>query len=892
MEKPDMNEKEAFQGKTPEQGQPIQPEHQRLLGGIEITERETGARLSWNEDKTELRVNTSLYPDEDTARFAALRQAATHIGLTQAVRTDANVLLDVSKKYPSVTERILRLQGLARLRQSGQQVLRELPLAQQNQTLSQEFQWALDSYALTGEYPKELSSQVQDAIAQIPKSQGRSLVDYIASGRYLKFDGQNYEQHLRPIVDQLAEADKQTGRSQQFEYRPSQTQDVAGSKEPIQESDIMVRVDPFYGGYYREQVCRYDPVSRQIVKEAGVKETWDLEEPTDDETVWQTKRHYQGKIASGQETLIKLPYGALPVVESIQPAGAFRLMRDELGIVSLEPRTGTNLGTGSEFSFDFVMDENGSNQLNHPPTDRDIIPAGGNLDPETQALLDDLATQTWMSNVQKAREIVRYVHKRLRYPNDESEISQIDTLYLGSGDDLWTKITETGIAHCYWANIFRDELCKRLGIASRIPTGLYINSKDPRFEFTVVEAPGVDKHAWGEVWNSETQKWTHKGMDATPPKQKDDSQDDQSEPGEPLDGDFGESTIDQPELNPEDVERMYQDLIDGLDQEPQTELTPEQRAAEQFQEEKGVSYAEWKKLERWISGVNNTPVPPEMSIRKQPSTLYQEWRDLFDLLYRRREIPYSAYKGPVRQSEGEFLDDPVTAYIDVRSRDDDPSGYQRSYEKQKEVVEVSEVDDDFVLDISGSMSGSAEEEMRKMVLSSSYNIMKLNERFQHSRNKTRMRTPLQVRSTQITFGSSATEVVDKEDLMSEKVLVRVDQQLKAQNQGSEGLVIALQKYQESLDADTLAQIRQGKRSKILTIVSDGDVTKQSECIALITNLRSQGIVVQGIGFGSAAQDIRVVCHDPADTEAAVVIDDVRQATLTRHKLLMKHLSKL
>lgn len=333
-------------------------------------------------------------------------------------------------------------------------------------------------------------------------------------------------------------------------------------------------------------------------------------------------------------------------------------------------------------------------------------------------------------------------------------------------------------------------------------------------------------------------------------------------------------------------------LFSGSEQAPQPEPTPEQRAAEQFQEEKGVSYVEWKRLERWIGVVNNTPVPPEMSIRKQPSTLYQEWRDLFDLLYKRREIPYQAYKGPVRQSEGEFLDDPVTAYIDVRSRDDDPSGYQRSYEIQREVIEVSEVDDDFVLDISGSMAGSPEDEMRKMVLSSSYNIMKLNERFQHSRNKTRMRTPLRVRSTQITFGSGAIELVDKEDIMSEIVLVGLDKELKANNQGSEGLVTALQKYQQSLDAETLTQVRQGKRSKILTVVSDGDVTNQAECIALITKLRSQGIVVQGIGFGSAAQVIKVVCHDPADTEAATVIDDVRQATLTRHKLLMKHLSKL
>ncbi|MFH2021859.1 MAG: transglutaminase domain-containing protein [Patescibacteria group bacterium] len=892
MEKPDMNENERSQRKIPEQNQNSLPERHRLLGGVEITERDKGARLSWSEDKTELRVNTSLYSDEDTARFAALRQVATHIGLTQAVRTDANVLIDVSKRHPNATEPVLRWQGLACLRESGQQVLHDRPIDPQNQTLSQEFNWALDSYVLTGKYPDELSPQVKDAISRIPTPQGKSLVDYIASGRYLKFDGQNYEQYLKPLLDELSEVDRQTGRSQQFEYRPSQTQDVARSKEAIQESDIMVRVNPFYGGYYREQVCRYDPNSKQIVKEAGVKETWDVEEPLDDEAVWQTQRNYRGKMSPGKETLIKLPYGALPIVGSIKPAGAFHLMRDELGIISLEPRVGSVSSEVVEFSFDFVMSENDSNKLNRPPIDRDVSPTGGALDPETQTLVDDLLAQNWMSDVQKAREIVRYIHKKLRYPNDESEIGQIDAAYLSAGSNLWTKIAETGIAHCYWANIFRDELCKRLGIASRIPTGPYINSKDPRFDFTVVEAPGVDKHAWGEVWNKDSQKWTHRGMDATPPKQKDDFQDDQSEPNQPLDGDFGDSLIEQPELSPEEVERMYQDLIDGLDQKPQPDPTPEQRAAEQFQKEKGVDYVQWKRLESWINNINNTPVPPEMSIRKRPSTLYQEWCDLFDLLYKRREVPYQAYKGPVRQSEGEFLDDPVTAYIDVRSKDDDPSGYQRSYEKQKEIIEVFEVDDDFVLDISGSMSGSAEEEMKKMVLSSSYNIMKLNERFQHSRNKTRMRTPLQIRSTQITFGSGATEVVEKEDIMSEKILVDLDRELQAKNQSSEGLVVALQKYQDSLDPETLAQIKQGKRSKILTIVSDGDVSSQDRCVALITQLRSQGVIVQGIGFGSAAEDIKVVCHDPADSEAAVVIDDVRQATLTRHKLLMKHLSKL
>ena len=90
----------------------------------------------------------------------------------------------------------------------------------------------------------------------------------------------------------------------------------------------------------------------------------------------------------------------------------------------------------------------------------------------------------------------------------------------------------------------------------------------------------------------------------------------------------------------------------------------------------------------------------------------------------------------------------------------------------------------------------------------------------------------------------------------------------------------------------MQEIRRKKRKKILTIVSDGDVSDKNVCIVLINELREAGIIVQGIGFGSASQDIKVVCHDPTDADAAVVINDVRQAMLVRHRLLMNHLSNI
>ncbi len=867
-------------------------EPSELLGGIAVKTRDTGIRIAWSDDRSELSVNTALFPNIDQARIAIVRQVAGHIGLTQALRTNANLLIESARRYPEASEPVLRWQGLARLRESNPDILRDKPITPQNQTLAQEFQWALDTYILTGKYPDTVSDPVRKAITDIPRTKGRSLIDYIASGRYLRFDGQNFTTHIQPIIDELTAADRQTGQSKQFEYRPSQTQDVAGDKEPLQESDITVRVTPFYGGYYREQVCRYDPVTRQIVKEAGTKQTWDIDDVPEDEAIWKTRRTYEGTIQPGDETLIKLPYGTLPIASTLNPPGAFQLMRDDLGIVYLDPRqTQVQTAPTGQFSFDFVLAKTQSNKLDMPPTEDDLTPVGGNVDPETQLFLDELSGQNWMNDVQKAREVVLYVRKKLRYPADEAEIGQIDSLYLSAGDDIWTKIAETGVAHCYWANIFRDELCKRLGIASRIATGPYINSKDPRFEFTVVEAPGVDKHAWGEIWDPHAKKWTHRGMDATPPKAQDESPD-QAEESQPLDGDFGESTVEQPELSQEEIELLYEELTKQDDGAALPTQTQEQRAAEAFQQEKGVSLREWNQLESWINGVNRTPVPAEASISHRPSTLYQEWRDLFELLYRRREIPHAAYKGPVRQSEGEFLDDPVTAYIDVRSQEDDPSGYQKSHERQRERIEVSVFEDDFILDISGSMSGQPAEEQRKMVLSSEYNIKNLNERLGHSRYKRHMTTPLSVRSRVAVFGDWTSVAQESTGEISEKGLVQLDGTLKAHNQSSRGLQASLQQYRDALDPQTVQKIRAGGHSKVLTIVSDGDVTNQAECVALIGELRAAGIIVQGIGFGSAAQDIKVVCHDPADPDAAVVIDDVRQATLVRHKLLMKHLSKL
>jgi len=45
--------------------------------------------------------------------------------------------------------------------------------------------------------------------------------------------------------------------------------------------------------------------------------------------------------------------------------------------------------------------------------------------------------------------------------------------------------------------------------------------------------------------------------------------------------------------------------------------------------------------------------------------------------------------------------------------------------------------------------------------------------------------------------------------------------------------------------------------------------------------------VPGVGFGNLTKNIKVICHDQADPGATVIVDDVRQATLTEAQVTYK-----
>jgi hypothetical protein len=743
-------------------------------------------------------------------------------------------------------------------------------------SLLEQFDEACKQVLMTGTAP-ELPAELK---ALWEGEGGNSVADRLqwVTGNYQPSLLLEFCREVESVREQVKQLQK--AKAPKFSYRP---QTGLSDEEPIKPEDIEAKVTPFYGGYYRQYVCKWDPIQKQIVQEETDIHEFQVET---DEAL--KKYHYELLIKRSEPIALELPYDAIPLVESLEPA-THRLCRSESGTFYLVPKSPAEFAKDlpKTLNFDFVLTNLPENRLTDGPTDEPEVPST-TWDEETASFLNTLQRLPGASDTQKIKRIEAFVRKKFKYPADVNERDQMNS-NCASTTDHFRALCEGGVADCYWSNLFAGALAQTLGIHHRLVAGRFV-TKDPRFDFAALSGTG---HAWGEWWNG--QEWVR--MEATPAKEKDDRQ--EEEEGESQEGDFGEAQAPeeeaQEELELEEIQGMYKDLLQQagrIDQAPTPEVL--------FKEKEGISFQEWQKVERFIEAVNATPVLAEHSIDGRASTLGEQWRKLFDLLFKRRKVPRPAYRGPVRASEGDELYDPTMAVIDVLSGEEDPMGFKLPSLKTREHIDILAFEDDAIMDLTTSMTSAGVsgalpvEEQKKMILAGLYNLMKLNDRLHLDANRRAMCHPLTLRSHLQAFkGKETVELLhNPSKALDKKALARLFQALDQTQTGAGDLLGALQNYEASLKPETLQKIKDKKLLKVLTIVSDGEVANQAECVQIVAQLREKGIVVQGIGFGAQAQSIRVLCHDEAHKDSAVVIEDVRQASFTRHRLLVQHLRKL
>jgi hypothetical protein len=80
--------------------------------------------------------------------------------------------------------------------------------------------------------------------------------------------------------------------------------------------------------------------------------------------------------------------------------------------------------------------------------------------------------------------------------------------------------------------------------------------------------------------------------------------------------------------------------------------------------------------------------------------MIKEWQKIVE----ERKTEKSEYHGPVRMNEGERLDDPVSAVIDLKAREFDPTGFEKEYRVEKREFDFGGLELFFSFDLSGSMA--------------------------------------------------------------------------------------------------------------------------------------------------------------------------------------------
>ncbi|MDD3862081.1 MAG: transglutaminase domain-containing protein [Candidatus Gracilibacteria bacterium] len=778
--------------------------------------------------------------------------------------------------------RVLQLQGLKNIKNIVPRLTDQIiQLDTSNLQLTECFDYACEHYVITGTFPQNIPDEIKEAIASIPRlkkgpHKELSVIDAIVSERYSYEIEEKLFKGISKIRAKLKK--KESHSTEKFEYKP---QVGAGESEPIDPESIETKVNPFYGGYYRGYVCRFEPAQHKIVQEEGHAELFEPTEEIESDNL--KKCTYETVYDPAKDNLVELPYKAIPLTDSITPSN-IGIYRTENGSFYLKPKSSVQTETESKIkqkvSFQFIIAKTKDNALIDSPENE--IEIWGDLDAEAEEFLRNIESQP-LSEIEKSKQCSSYIRKKFKYPKDENARADMNTKYLSAGNGCLETMCANKVADCYWSNIFCGQLLARLGVNHRVIAGHYVK-KDPRFEFAAVAGIG---HAWSEIWDG----YSWQRIDATPPKEKDEKEEPEEE-NVAQDGDFGDEsppTDPQEELTIEEIRALFEELINeesGTEKEPSPE--------DLFAKTAGVNFQKWKTVERYVESINKTAISEDSSISGNPSTIAEEWEKLFELIYKKREVPVESFRGPVRQSEGDELEDPVDAVIDILSGESDPMGYKLIHRKSKEQVDVTSFEDDSILDLTASMSGTPAAEQKKMILSGLYNLMMLGRRLDLDRYKRRMRESIGLRSRVLIFkgNTEVNQSLSTEDILDEKALCRLYDELDKTREGTGNLVGALMAYEAGITTEQTERIKNKKLVKVLTVVSDGGVLDKAQATQIIQRLRQKGIIVQGIGFGYQAQDIRVICHDPKDPEAGKVINDVTKAVGVRHGILSRALKNI
>lgn len=435
-------------------------------------------------------------------------------------------------------------------------------------------------------------------------------------------------------------------------------------------------------------------------------------------------------------------------------------------------------------------------------------------------------------SLEKAREWRNFVHTFFTYPQDE----QVEQMYQGVDSQSANRLKAMvggKLADCFLAREFFLAGLKRLELSDlewRAVNGYFVKGKAK--DGTSWLHSG-NAHAWAKVRLHGQKDWIV--LDPTPK-------------GDPIKGgeqsSEGENSMnDFQDLSPEPLsEDQMQELQKEITEKEQKakQISPEERWLKEFSDQTGLPLEEVRKIKETLDQVDQMADSSGRNIlrliKEQIDKIIQHYIQEKD-----REV------GLVRMSQGQTLEDPVAARLDLQSGVLDPTGFNRTETLTEKQEVYGGFDTQLVIDGSGSMGepigGKIKyKEQQKMV----YLMLKALHYFSQEaeRRKLRLVTPLKVRSEVVMFQGNKVEVV--KPLSEEFTPMQMAMLWKRLGENIGGGTpdhLGLQSVLDEITPQEVQLLKDKKLLKIVNLVRDGGSDNPRRVAELTAKLRDMNAIV-------------------------------------------------
>lgn len=431
------------------------------------------------------------------------------------------------------------------------------------------------------------------------------------------------------------------------------------------------------------------------------------------------------------------------------------------------------------------------------------------------------------SPLEKVTQWQDFVHGFFKYPNDD-QVEQMYA-YVDNSTSRLNAMAQGKLLDCYLAREFFMAGLKRLGLDSlewRAARGHYAASKE---KDGTSHLHSGNAHAWVKIRGVGEKNWFI--FDPTPPG-------DPIHKGEGSMEEFGEFSPDL--LSKEDMKSLQEEAQANEEERKKLTESTQDHYLMQFASQAGITPEEASEILSVLREVDQMK-------DKQGRSILSRLKEQFDRIVEYYTEERQEYFGLVEMSRGQQLEDPVSASLDVRTGNLDPTGFSRRRIVEEKQEYYGGVDLEVVADGSGSMDRSVDGMVKYLMQRDmSYLLHRALHRFSQDaqRRKLRLVTPLKIRSSELMFrGNNIEEIKPLSDEFTPLQMALLWKKSAENIGGGTPAHLGLQAVLDRIPPEEVQLLQEKKLLKVIALISDGGYDDANRVAGLIKRAQDMNIIV-------------------------------------------------